>query len=94
MGMLRLKLFGGGEVMVYPKSDHKPASYTMLNFVVKDIDKAVDALTAKGVKFEHYDSDMMKQDPKGIARGKAANMGPDIAWFLDPAGNTLAVLED
>jgi predicted enzyme related to lactoylglutathione lyase len=94
MGMLRLELFGdGGEVMIYPKEDHQPATYTMLNFVVKDLDKTVDELVAKGVKFEHYGSDMMKQDERGIAHGKAVHMGPDIAWMKDPAGNVIAVME-
>jgi predicted enzyme related to lactoylglutathione lyase len=89
---LHLKLPDGGEVFVYDKSDHAPASFTVLNFVVEDIDTAVDALSAKGVKFEVYEG--MHQDEKGIARGKAANMGPDIAWFTDPARNILAVLQN
>ena len=74
----------------YPKENHEPAAYTMLNFVVDDIDAAVAALKEKGVEFETYEG--MHQDEHGIARGKAANMGPDIAWFKDPAGNILAVL--
>ena len=89
---LKVKLPGGGQLFVYDKPGHEPASYTMLNFVVDDIDAAVDELTRRGVKFERYEG--MHQDDKGIARGKAANMGPDIAWFKDPAGNILAVLED
>ena len=93
MGMLNLHLKGGGEVMIYPKENHVSAEYTVLNFAVDNIDEAVDGLTAKGVKFEHYDG-QMKTDEKGIARGKAVGMGPDIAWFKDPAGNVLAVLED
>lgn len=91
MGM-HLKVAGGNPVFVYEKGDHQPASFTILNFPVDDIDKAVDELTAKGVKFEIYEG--THQDEKGIARGKAANMGPDIAWFKDPAGNILSVLRD
>jgi catechol 2,3-dioxygenase-like lactoylglutathione lyase family enzyme len=93
MGM-RLSLPGGGTVFVYPKPDHQPATFTILNFVVDDIDGAVDELASHGVRFEHYEQGDMKTDPKGIARGKAVNMGPDIAWFKDPSGNFLAVLEN
>ncbi len=88
---LRLKL-ARGEVFIYPKLNHAPATYTVLNFQVDDIDKAVDELLAKGVSFEHYDSEQLKTDAKGICRGRAAGYGPDIAWFKDPAGNILAVL--
>src|SRR5207245_8286126 len=88
-GALRLKIAGGNPIYVYPKDNHVPATYTMLNFPVDDIDKAVDDLTAKGIKFEHYDG---MTDEKGIARGRSQNMGPDIAWFTDPAGNILSVL--
>lgn len=90
MGMLELRLTGGGQVIIYPKANHQPATFTVLNFEVEDIDAAVDALIAAGVTFERYDG--MHQDEKGIARGKSANMGPDIAWFTDPAGNILSVL--
>jgi catechol 2,3-dioxygenase-like lactoylglutathione lyase family enzyme len=90
MGMLNIELPGGGSVLAYPKDDHVPAAYTMLNFEVADIDVAVDSLVAAGVSIEQYG--MPHQDDKGIARGKASNMGPDIAWFLDPAGNILSVL--
>jgi catechol 2,3-dioxygenase-like lactoylglutathione lyase family enzyme len=86
-GMLTLHLGGGTDVMVYPKPDHTPATYTVLNFPVGDVDRAVDELAAKGVQFERYDG--FDQDEKGIARG----MGPAIAWFTDPAGNVLSVLE-
>lgn len=79
----------GAKVFVYPKPNHVPATYTILNFPVDDIDVAVDELTAKGVAFEHYDSEWLKTDEKGIARGK-----PLIAWFKDPAGNFLSVLQD
>ena len=91
-GMLKLHLASGGQVLIYPKEDHKPASFTILNFPVNDIDKVVDDLIAKGIEFEKYEG--APQDAKGIARGKSANMGPDIAWFTDPSGNILSVLED
>ena len=82
----------GTEVFVYAKENHVPASYTVLNFAVSDIDKAVDDLATKGITFETYEG--MGQDDKAIARGKAAGMGPDIAWFKDPAGNILSVLQE
>jgi catechol 2,3-dioxygenase-like lactoylglutathione lyase family enzyme len=85
-GMLTLHLAGDRDVLVYPKPDHTPATYTILNFPVDDVDAAVDELTSRGVTFEHYDG--MGQDEKGIMRGQ----GPDIAWFRDPAGNILSVL--
>jgi catechol 2,3-dioxygenase-like lactoylglutathione lyase family enzyme len=92
MGM-RLHLPGGATVFVYPKGDHVPATFTILNFQVDDIDAAVTELAAKGVSFEHYDNGA-KTDSKGIARGLAKKQGPDIAWFKDPAGNFLSVLQD
>lgn len=88
---LKLKLGSGGVVFIYGKDNHQPATYTVLNFPVEDIDKAVEELGDKGIEFEHYD-DMT--DNKGIARGRAMKMGPDIAWFKDPAGNILSVLQD
>jgi catechol 2,3-dioxygenase-like lactoylglutathione lyase family enzyme len=91
MGNLTLQLPQGGIVIIYPKADHTPATYTMLNLEVADIDVAVDELVAKGVAFERYPQ-MPHQDHRGIARGRSANMGPDIAWFTDPAGNILSVL--
>lgn len=91
---LELKLPGGGSVFVYDKQDHQPATFTILNFVVSDIDTAVDELVSAGIKFEIYDNMPFKQDQKGIARGLAAKQGPDIAWFKDPSGNVLAVLQD
>lgn len=91
---LRLQLPDGGALFVYPKADHEPATYTVLNFVVDDIDAAVDDLTANGVTFERYATIPGGQDEKGVARGLSANQGPDIAWFKDPAGNILAVLQD
>jgi catechol 2,3-dioxygenase-like lactoylglutathione lyase family enzyme len=81
----------GRNTLVYGKPDHEPANYTILNFEVDDIDAAVDGLTARGVQFERYEG--FDQDDKGIARGLAANRGPDIAWFKDPAGNILSVLQ-
>ena len=91
---LELKLPGGGSTFAYPKEDHQPATFTILNFVVEDIDAAVDDLKSNGVKMEIYDNMPFKQDEKGIARGLTANQGPYIAWFKDPAGNILAVLQD
>jgi predicted enzyme related to lactoylglutathione lyase len=87
---LRLKIAGGNFVFVYTKADLSSATYTMLNFPVDDIDTAVGELTSKGVKFEHYGK---LTDEKGIARGIAQKQGPDIAWFKDPAGNILSVLQ-
>jgi len=89
----RLQLPGGGSVFVYPKRDHQPATFTILNFVVDDIDAAVDDLTSRGARFERYDNGP-KQDEKGILRGRAQNRGPDIAWFKDPAGNVLSVIQE
>jgi catechol 2,3-dioxygenase-like lactoylglutathione lyase family enzyme len=86
-GMLVLHLAGDRDVLVYPKPDHTPATYTILNFPVEDVGAAVDELTARGVTFERYDG--VGQDDKGIVRGQ----GPDIAWFRDPAGNILSVLK-
>ena len=86
---LHLNISGGIPVFVYPKKDHMAASFTILNFPVANIDETVDALVSKGVVFEQYEM----TDEKGIARGLANNMGPDIAWFKDPAGNILSVLQ-
>jgi catechol 2,3-dioxygenase-like lactoylglutathione lyase family enzyme len=87
-GLMTLHLAGDRPTLVYPKPDHTPATYTILNFPVEDIDKAVDGLAARGVRFERYDG--LDQDDKGIARGE----GPFIAWFKDPAGNVLSVLQE
>jgi catechol 2,3-dioxygenase-like lactoylglutathione lyase family enzyme len=87
-GMLHLGTGGGKRVLVYPKPNHEPATFTILNFPVEDVDKAVDDLVAAGVSFEHYDFPELKTDEKGIMRGQ----GPDIAWFKDPAGNIISVL--
>ena len=88
-GLLNLHLAGGTTVLVYPKPNHLPATFTILNFPVADIEEAVDQLSRKGVRFERYDGDL-KTDDKGIFRGG----GPLIAWFKDPAGNVLSVLEE
>jgi catechol 2,3-dioxygenase-like lactoylglutathione lyase family enzyme len=85
-GVMALNLTGG-DVFVYRKEDFVPATYTILNFEVDDVDSAVDDLTSRGVSFERYDG--FEQDEKGIARGP----GPSIAWFKDPAGNILSVLQ-
>ena len=90
MGMIEITLATGGITLVYPKPNHQPATFTILNFPVDDIDAAVDALAAKGVQFERYEG--MQHDDKGISRGRASGNGPDIAWFTDPAGNILSVL--
>ena len=90
MGIMEIHVAGGATVMVYPKDDHVPATYTMLNFPVSDIDAAVDELTAAGVKMEQYGRADMPQDAKGIARDP---QGPAIAWFKDPSGNIIAVLQ-
>lgn len=88
-GLLTLHLAGGNNVIIYPKTNHVPATFTVLNFPVADVDKAVDELTAKGVQFEHYNYGTLVTDAKGIMR----NNGPVIAWFKDPAGNILSVIE-
>ena len=89
--ILELDITGGSKVMVYPKPNHTPATFTVLNFPVDDLDKTVDKLIAKGIKFEQYDMGEMKTDEKGIMRGNG--MGPDIAWFTDPAGNIISVMK-
>ncbi|MFN2513080.1 MAG: VOC family protein [Pyrinomonadaceae bacterium] len=90
---LGLKINGGGEIFLYPKPNHTPATFTVLNFPVDDIEQAVDELGRRGVRFESYEGEM-KTDKKGIFRGAASDEGPNIAWFKDPAGNILSVLED
>jgi len=90
---LRLSLGGGGEVFLYPKPNHEPAGFTVLNFHVNDIEKAVDELKGLGVQFESYDGEI-KTDGKGIFRGASQGDGPNIAWFKDPAGNILSVVEE
>jgi catechol 2,3-dioxygenase-like lactoylglutathione lyase family enzyme len=90
MGFIGLRLGSGAKVLVYPKPNHTPATFTILNFPVDDVDTAVDELAKRGVRFEIYDTPDLKTDKKGVARG---NGGPTIAWFKDPAGNVLSVLE-
>jgi predicted enzyme related to lactoylglutathione lyase len=87
-GLLSLHLAGGRDVLIYPKPNHVPATYTILNFPVDDIDAAADELIERGVTFQRYEG--IEQDEKGIARSG----GPYIAWFTDPAGNVLSVLQD
>lgn len=89
---LTLHIAGGKDVFVYPKADHAPATFTILNFPVSDIDTTVDQLIEKGVTMEHYEGDMAT-DEKGVLRGAATGRGPNIAWFTDPAGNVLSVIE-
>jgi predicted enzyme related to lactoylglutathione lyase len=93
MGGLELGLAGGGVVFIYPKENHEPASFTVLNFPVADIDAAVDELRSNGVETKIYPDSDFPSDEKGIVRG-GPEYGPDIAWFRDPAGNVLAVLSD
>ena len=87
---LQLNLADGFNVFLYPKPNHTPATFTVLNFAVDDIDKAVDELNSVGIKLEKYDQAEIRTDAKGIMRGK----GPQIAWFKDPAGNILSVVEE
>ncbi|HEV7622932.1 MAG TPA: VOC family protein [Amnibacterium sp.] len=91
MGGLDVELPGDTHLWVYPKADHRPATFTVLNFAVRDIDAAVDELTTAGVTMTVYEG--MHQDERGIARGRAVHRGPDIAWFTDPAGNIMSVLQ-
>jgi predicted enzyme related to lactoylglutathione lyase len=89
MGFINLHLESGGTVMVYPKDNHVPATFTILNFAVDDVVSAVDDLNARGITTKIYDDDDLPTDEKGISRGD----GPEIAWFKDPAGNVLSVLK-
>ena len=90
MGIIELHVAGSTPVMVYPKPNHVSAAFTVLNFPVADIDEAVKELREKGIHFQIYDEENLKTDEHGISRGKG---GPSIAWFRDPAGNILSVLE-
>ena len=92
MGVLSVRLAEGRHFVIYPKDNHQPATYTALNFPVDDIDAAVDELARRGVRFERYEG--FEQDEKGVARPPDPSYGPPIAWFTDPAGNILAVLEE
>jgi catechol 2,3-dioxygenase-like lactoylglutathione lyase family enzyme len=89
-GLLFLNIAGGGKIIIYPKPNHLPATYTILNFPVEDIERAVDELTRRGVRFERYDQKELKTDEKGIHRTEEIL----VAWFKDPAGNILSVLEE
>lgn len=91
---LKLHIAGGNNIFIYQKDDHIPASFTILNFPVANIDEAIEKLTAKGVVMERYENMPAPLDDKGVLRGLKAGMGPDIAWLKDPAGNVLAVLQD
>ena len=97
MGLLEIHGRDQTRVMVYPKPDHQPAVFTVLNLPVRNVEEAVDALTSAGVKFERYDTKDIQTDAKGIARSDAdpsGNNGPSMAWFRDPSGNIVSVLED
>ena len=89
-GLLTLQLAGDNKVLIYPKVNHAPATFTVLNFPVENVDESVDELAKRGVRFEIYDESDIKTDEKGIMRGN----GPTIAWFKDPAGNVLSVIEE
>ena len=92
MDELEIELGGGGKVFIYQKADHQPATFTVLNFKVDSVDRAVAALGERGVRFEHYDREDIKTDARGIMRGGKGS--PTIAWFRDPAGNILSVIEE
>jgi len=89
MGFLEIDVPGGGHVTAYPKPDHQPATFTVLNLIVPNVDEAVDELSGKGVKMEQYDFGEIKTDARGVMRDE----GPPIAWFKDPSGNTISVIE-
>ena len=91
MGILELNLGDSGNIMVYPKENHLPATFKVLNFLVLNIDEAVNQLTAEGIVFEQYNTGYIKTDEKGISRGE---QGPKIAWFKDSSGNIISVLEE
>jgi extradiol dioxygenase family protein len=86
---LSLQTQGSSDVFIYPKADHTPATFTVLNFVVDDVDKKVDELTKMGIRFEIYDKGDLKTDDRGVFQGK-----PKIAWFKDPSGNFLSILQN
>ncbi len=90
---LQFSLPGGGSLFMYEKPDHQPAGFTVLNFIVEDINTVIDLYIEKDIHFERYDNLPAEQDERGVLRGKAAGQGPDIAWFKDPAGNVLALIE-
>jgi len=88
----RIHLPGGGSVFFYPKPDHQPATFTIMNFVVDNIDEAADELKRRGIAFEQYTGDIAT-DAKGILRGKERKIGPNIAWFKDSSGNIVSIIE-
>lgn len=92
MGVIELHIKGSSNIMVYPKPDHQPATFTILNILVPNLEYAVDALIVKEVTFEQYHNEYFNTDEKGIVRGNGH--GPDIAWFKDPAGNILSLIEE
>ncbi len=91
-GLLTLHLRDGARVLIYPKADHRPADFTVLNFAVTDLDRTIDELSGRGVRFERYDG--FDQDERGVVRPEGTRGGPRIAWFKDPAGNILSVLQE
>lgn len=93
MSMLTLRIPGSNGIFIYPKPNHMPATFTVLNFPVNDIDTAVDELTKRGVRFLQYEGEL-QTDEKGVCRSDDKSRGPNIAWFEDPAGNILSVLEE
>ena len=93
MSVLTLHIAGGGQTIIYSKPNHEPATFTILNFPVENIDKAVDELSGKGIRFLHYEGELQTDD-KGIFRSTDKSQGPNIAWFEDPAGNILSVIEE
>lgn len=90
---LSLKVPGGGDLFIYPKKDHQPAAFTVFNLKVADVQEAVDELKERGIAFENYNKPL-QTDENGIYWGKENNQGPNIAWFKDPAGNILSVIEE
>jgi catechol 2,3-dioxygenase-like lactoylglutathione lyase family enzyme len=90
-GLLELRIAGGRNILIYPKANHTPATFTILNFPVDNIEQVMDDLTSRGVRFEIYREGDLKTDEKGLS---LSGVGPKIAWFKDPAGNILSVLED
>ncbi len=91
---ISIRLKDNHQVFIYPKVDHQPATFTVLNFVVDDIDVEIESLKQRGVQFVYYQNKNLPQDEHGVLRGLQENMGPDIAWFKDPAGNVLSVLQE
>lgn len=89
-----LRLKGDTTIFIYPKVDHQPATFTVLNFAVQDINATMESMRNQGIQFVHYHSEHLPQDEQGVLRGLSADMGPDIAWFKDPAGNVLSVLQE